>query len=148
MNDTVPRLVFLLHLTATLYMVGVIWFVQLVHYPLFARVGTSEFAAYERAHARRTGWVVAPPMLAELVTAVLLLWVRPAGVPLWAAGAGLALVVVNWVSTWAVQIPCHDRLTRGFDAVVHRRLVTTNWLRTAVWSLRGLLVLGMGIQLT
>ena len=148
MHDQIAHGVVLLHLAATLFMVGVIWFVQVVHYPLLARVGTSGFAFYEQAHTRRTGWVVAPPMLAELVTAVLLLWVRPADVPLWTAGAGLALVVVNWGSTWAIQMPCHDRLTRGFDPAVHRRLVATNWFRTAVWSLRGLLVLGMGFQLT
>lgn len=148
MHDQIAHGVVLLHLAATLFMVGVIWFVQVVHYPLLARVGTSGFALYEQDHTRRTGWVVAPPMLAELVTAVLLLWVRPADVPLWTAGAGLALVVVIWGSTWAVQIPCHDRLTRGFDPAVHRRLVATNRFRTAVWSLRGLLVLGMGFQLT
>jgi hypothetical protein len=145
-NDTIAHGVLLLHLAATLFMVGVIWFVQVVHYPLMAHVGRAESVAYEQAHARRTGWVVAPPMLAELVTAVLLLWVRPADVPLWTAGAGLALVVVNWGSTRAVQIPCHDRLTRGFDPAVHRRLVTTNWFRTAVWSVRGLLVLGMAFN--
>ena len=147
MTDTIPRAVFLLHLAATLYMVGVIWFVQLVHYPLFARVGPSEFAGYERAHRRFTARAVAPPMLAELVTAGLLLWVRPEPLPLWAVVAGLALVAANWVSTCAVQIPCHDRLTRGFDPAVHRRLVATNWLRTVVWSLRGLLVLGMALRL-
>jgi hypothetical protein len=32
----------LLHLAATLYMVGVIWFVQVVHYPLFSKVGGPE----------------------------------------------------------------------------------------------------------
>ena len=83
MHDEIAQGVLLLHLAATLFMVGVIWFVQVVHYPLLARVGTSGFEAYEQAHTRRTGWVVAPPMLAELVTAVLLLWVRPAGVQLW-----------------------------------------------------------------
>ncbi len=29
----------ILHAGATLYMAGVIWFVQIVHYPLFSRVG-------------------------------------------------------------------------------------------------------------
>ncbi|MDY3557576.1 hypothetical protein R5W23_000103 [Gemmata sp. JC673] len=148
MHDEMARGVALLHLVATLFMVGVIWFVQVVHYPLLARVGRADFEEYEQAHVRLTGWVVAPPMLTELVTAVLLLWVRPDRVPLWAIGAGLALVVVNWVSTWAFQIPCHDRLTRGFEPAVHRRLVATNWLRTTVWSLRGLLVLGTAFRLT
>jgi hypothetical protein len=33
------KYVLLANLSATLFMVSVIWFVQMVHYPLFARVG-------------------------------------------------------------------------------------------------------------
>jgi hypothetical protein len=40
------------HLAATAAMVGLIWFVQVVHYPLFASVGADEFVAYENAHTR------------------------------------------------------------------------------------------------
>ncbi len=55
-----------------MFMVGVIWFVQVVHYPLFSRVGDSGFAAYSGAHSRLTGFVVGPPMLVEAATAVAL----------------------------------------------------------------------------
>jgi len=78
---------FVAHLTATLFMTGVIWFVQIVHYPLFRLVGNSEFARYETAHTFWTTWVVAPPMLTEMATAVLLLLFKPKGVSdsiLWA----------------------------------------------------------------
>src|SRR5918998_3799546 len=34
------KYVLLVHLAATLVMVGVIWFVQIVHYPPFSRVGS------------------------------------------------------------------------------------------------------------
>jgi hypothetical protein len=143
MDDTIAGLVLLPHLAATLFMVGVIWFVQVVHYPLMAGVGRAESVAYEQAHTRRTGWVVAPPMLIELATGILLLWVRPAGVPLAPAVAGAALLAVVWISTQWVQIPCHNRLSRAFDSRTHRRLVSTNWARTTAWSLRGLLVVWM-----
>ena len=43
-----------LHLAATAAMTGLIWFVQVVHYPLFAAVGADQFVAYEVAHQRRT----------------------------------------------------------------------------------------------
>ena len=69
----------LTHAAATLVIVGVIWFVQIVHYPLMARVSASEFAAYEREHQTRTTFVVAPTMLIEAVTAALLLVVPPPG---------------------------------------------------------------------
>ncbi|QDU18516.1 hypothetical protein [Urbifossiella limnaea] len=146
MPDEIARGVVLLHLAATLFLVGLIWFVQVVHYPLMARVGRAEFVAYEQAHARRTTWVVAPPMLVELGTGIALLWVRPAGVSLAAALAGVALLAVVWGSTRFVQVPCHERLSRAFDPGVHRRLVSTNWVRTAAWSLRGILAVWMVTQ--
>ena len=80
MNDPLTRFLFLSHLGSTLYMVGVIWFVQVVHYPLFASVGNLEFPSYEQRHTVLTTWVVAPPMLIEMVTGVLLIWFRPTGV--------------------------------------------------------------------
>jgi hypothetical protein len=72
--------VLLAHAASTLVMVGVIWFVRVVHYPLFEQVGKAAFAAYETAHARLTTWVVAPTMLVEALTGGLLLWHRPADI--------------------------------------------------------------------
>ena len=40
----------LVHVVATLVMTGLIWFVQIVHYPLMAKVGRADFAEYERLH--------------------------------------------------------------------------------------------------
>ena len=143
MNDSMIRLLFLAHCAVTLYMTGVIWFVQVVHYPLFASVGAAEFSAYEQRHTTLTTWVVAPPMLVELATALLLVWFRPQGVSNLQAWSGLILLTIIWGFTFLVQVPCHEVLSKEFDAAVHRRLVWTNWLRTAAWSLRGLLVFWM-----
>ena len=139
----VPCLLLAANLVATLYMVGLIWFVQLVHYPLLAQVGKAEFAAFERAHVARTGPVVGPPMLIELATTAGLLVTAPFGVPAGATWLGAALLTIVWGSTALLQVPSHRRLGEGFDARTHRRLVTTNWIRTAAWTARGALVLWM-----
>jgi hypothetical protein len=143
MNDALIRLVFLLHAAATWYMTGLIWFVHVVHYPLFAAVGRGQFSAYEQRHTSLTTWVVAPPMLLEAATAVLVFWLRPPGVPEWQLWVGIILVAVIWLSTFLLQVPCHETLSQGFDETIHQRLVSTNWIRTTAWSLRGLLVLWM-----
>jgi len=124
------------HAAATLFMTGLIWFVQLVHYPLFDRVGTAGFPAFQAEHMRRTTWVVGPPMLVEAVSAVLLWWSAPDRVPGWIHVAGLGLLVLIWGSTAFLQVPCHARLARGFDAETHRRLVRSNWIRVAGWTAR------------
>jgi hypothetical protein len=131
---------FVVHLAATLVMTGLIWFVQVVHYPLFAGVGPDGFRAYAAEHGRRTTWVVAAPMLAELGTGVLLAWRRPPWVPAGTAWAGLALLTVVWASTALLQVPRHNELGHGWNAGAHRRLVASNWLRTAAWTARAALL--------
>ncbi len=128
---------------ASLFMCGVAWFVQVAHYPLFARVGADGYGTYQEDHMRLTTRVVFPPMVVELVCAIAVLIWLPTGVPIWAAVVGVALVIILWVSTGAVQVPAHDVLRGGFNAVAHRRLVRTSWIRTAGWSARGVLALWM-----
>ncbi len=143
MNDPLIRLLFMAHMASTLFMLGVIWLVQVVHYPLFANVGNKEFVSYERRHTRLITWIVAPPMLIEGTTAVLLLLFRPPSVAAWTLWAVAALLGATWLSTAMVQMPCHEVLSRSFDPIVHHRLVRSNWFRTAAWSLRGVLTLWM-----
>ena len=131
------------HVAATLFMVGLIWFVQIVHYPLFSRVGADNFRAYAESHSRLTTWIVGPPMLLEAFTAALLLVVRPESVPAALAWIGAVLLAVVWLSTALLQVPRHTALGFGFDAEAHRFLVLSNWTRTVAWSLRGLIVLWM-----
>jgi hypothetical protein len=138
--------VLLANLAATLVMVGIIWFVQIVHYPLFSRVGAAGFRAYSGAHSRLTGLVVGPMMLAEAATAVALVLAPPAGVPPWLSATGLTLLVVIWLSTALLQAPRHRELGLSFDAASHRFLVASNWLRTACWSARGIVVLWMAAE--
>jgi hypothetical protein len=129
-------LVFVAHAVATCALVGLIWLVQLVHYPLFAHVGAEAFPAFHQLHVRWISPVVVPPMLVELAGALYLVVDRPAFMPGWAAAAGLTLVVVAWGSTFALSVPAHDALARGFDPATIERLVTTNWVRTLAWTAR------------
>jgi len=134
-------LVLHLHAAATLAMVGLIWFVQVVHYPLFGRVRPEDFPRYARSHQRRTTWVVGPLMLIEAGTGIWLL--VASSLPAWQPWAGLALLGVIWASTVCIQVPLHSRLAAAFDPSAHCALVRTNWLRTAAWTARGALVLLM-----
>jgi hypothetical protein len=140
------KYVLLVHVAATLFMVGVIWFVQLVHYPLFSRVGPEKFSLYSEAHSRLTTYVVGPPMLVEAATALLLVFRRPEGVPLAAALIGLALVAAVWFSTALLQVPRLTTLGSGFDRRTWSELVLSNWVRTVAWSARGGLVLWMAAR--
>jgi hypothetical protein len=70
----------ILNLLATWMMVGVIWFVQIVHYPLLAVVPVESASSVAVQHQQRTAWVVMIPMTVEgFSTLALLKWV-PDGV--------------------------------------------------------------------
>lgn len=131
----------LVQLTCALLMTGLIWLVQVVHYPLFARVGAEQFQGYEAAHTAQIGRIVIPLMLVELVASLgCVLWppAQASRAVLWAA---LGLVAVIWLVTAACSVPAHTTLGRGFDPAAHRRLVSTNWLRTLAWTARSALLL-------
>lgn len=140
---TITVLLLLVHAGATWTMVGVIWVMQLVHYPLFALVGQDGFPAYERRHQAAITWIVGPAMLLELGTAVLLATTHRLPAFGGLAWVGLALVLLNALLTATVQGPLHGRLAGGFDGDLHRRLVRSNWVRTAAWSVRGPIALAM-----
>ncbi len=133
----------LLNATAVLVLSGIIWFVQLVHYPLFAAVGKDGWDAYHRDHSRRTTWVVIAPMTFDLVTSIALVFERPATIEAGLAEAGVAAAIVTWAATGALAVPAHRALGAGWDASLVRRLVRVNWLRTAAWTAHAALVLAM-----
>ena len=109
---------------------GLIWTIQLVHYPLFALVGEDGWQRYEADHQRRITWVALPLMSANVGVAVLLL-----------IHEGSALATVNAViavglfaATGLVYAPLHGQLAAAFSPVHIKRLVRLNWLRTVAWT--------------
>jgi len=133
-------LLLLLNFALATYLTGVIWTVQLVHYPAFGLVAPAEFAAYHKAHLARMGWVVMAPMVAEALLACLLVWQGrdTLGSNVWWS---LGLVVLIWGVTFFVSVPFHNRLAAaGFNYIAIDGLTRTNWLRTLAWTLRMLLL--------
>lgn len=133
------RRIAIVHLVATWFMVGMIWTIHLVHYPLFAEVGAATYESFQAAHVDRIGRLLLVPWLTEGVTLVALMWtatfsrrdLRPA-VAIGAVAMALVLVISGF---WSA--PAHGELADGFDATVHDRLMTANLVRALAWSVRG-----------
>lgn len=124
-------------------MVGLIWVIQLVHYPLFLLVGERSFPAYERQHTRRMGWLLVIPATTEIVTAAALAFVRPESVESWLVFVAGSLLAGIWLMTGWVQAPTHGLLSAGYDRSLINRLVSSNWWRTIGWTVRGVLAAAM-----
>ena len=128
-------------------MVGLIWMVQIVHYPLFNDVGQENYVQYQQRHQSNITYIVAPVMLVELATAILLLVYPVAGLNESLVYVGIGLVILVWLSTALIQVPCHGKLVTGFDQTAYNWLVNSNWIRTVAWSGRGVIVTMMLVRI-
>ena len=138
--------ILLANVASTLFLVGLIWMVQVVHYPLFNDIGEQNYISYQQRHQTNITFVVGPVMLIELVTAILLIWYTSDAISPAMVYTGIALVVLIWLSTAFIQVPCHEKLVKGFDLAAYKWLVNSNWIRTIAWSARGALVTWMLVR--
>lgn len=133
------EVVFLINLLTTFYMLGIIWFVQIVHYPLFSFASKENFPEFAREHSRLATYVVIFPMIIELFTSLLLVFLAKSFELKLYFFIGFLLVLIIWFSTFFLQVPQHKKLGNGFDQKAHKYLVNSNWVRTACWTLRSII---------
>ena len=130
------KLLLLLNFGLAAFLTGLIWTIQLVHYPSFGLVGKAEFVKFHQAHTTRMGYLVLAPMVLELG---LSLWLAGAAsgvcraAPCWVA---LGLLGLIWAVTFFISVPFHNRLAAGFNYIAIDGLTRTNWLRTLAWTAR------------
>ncbi|MGJ3240503.1 MAG: hypothetical protein ACFE0Q_17475 [Anaerolineae bacterium] len=135
------KLIFLVHVALTWMLVGLIWTIQVVHYPLFEQVGVETFVNYQRDHMGRITQLLLPLMVFELGTGVVLALQTPPPIQRNTMWVALGLAILIWLVTIFINAPQHGQLAQAFDVNTHRALVQTNWIRTIIWSIRGLIIL-------
>ena len=129
---------FFLNVISAFLLTGVIWTIQLVHYPSFHFIDKLSFTNFHNFHERRISIIVMPLMLIELITSIAL-YIHN----MWSIvfTLNLLVVVLIWCSTFFVQVPIHSILSQKKDKDLTEKLVNTNWIRTFLWSMRMLLII-------
>lgn len=131
------NLILIANLSSTFFLCGLIWIVQLVHYPFFHGVSADNYPEWMALHKKRISLIVVPVMLAELGSSFLLvLWDAPIPV---LQQTGLAIVVVIWLVTFFVQVPLHNKIAGRYSRNDVDRLIATNFIRTGLWTLKAIL---------
>ena len=124
---------------STSFMVGVIWVIQLLHYPSFHFIYEKKYIEFQHFHMQRISFIVIPVMLIELASALLLAYFFESSLTI----ILLALVLGIWAITFIFFTNMHQKLTDGYDHSIVDRLVQINWSRTALWSLRLIILLSI-----
>ena len=132
----IENILFYLHLVATSTMIGVIWVIQLVHYPSFHYIDRSRYELFQDFHMRNISWIVFPLMSFELITGILLLYSPIFGYNNKLFFISMILLALIWLLTGTLFISIHKNLSKGFNKDIINKLVHLNWLRTILWSLR------------
>lgn len=137
--------ILVINLCSTFFMTGLIWFVQVVHYPGYLHIPRPSFQLYHRQHIQRTGLIVIPPMITELFTSMWLVWSFE---QFWMLNtAGLCLLLTIWASTFFLQARYHQALQREYTKAVVLKLINANWIRSLLWSLKTILGIYILIKL-
>lgn len=136
-------LIRLLHLIATSAMCGIIWIIQLVHYPAFLYVDVLKATSFELFHQNAITPIVLPLMLLEVATFGLLFKQGERDRGFLCSGIILAIL---WLSTFLIQTPIHQELEFGLSPDLITKLILTNWIRTLGWSIRIILILKLFLK--
>ena len=126
------------HLTSTSIMVGVIWVIQLVHYPSFKYVKESDFIIFQKYHMSNISYIVFPVMCTELVTALFIFF---SGEESLFFVLSLICLFLIWVITGVLFTKYHSILKEGKDLKMIKKMIRANWIRTLLWTLRLIMIL-------
>ncbi|MCH2451330.1 MAG: hypothetical protein MK198_14480 [Gracilimonas sp.] len=127
------ELIFLINTFASFFMTGLIWIVQLVHYPSFHHVSDRNFAQFQKHHVKSIDKIVIPVMAAEITTSFALSWFDG----FFSLNAvGFYIVLLIWIFTGLFSVPAHSKLEDHKDKKAIDRLVSTNWIRTVLWTIK------------
>ena len=112
-------------------MATLIWLVQRIIYPGFADIPRARFHEWHKSYMKAISAIVMPLMLGQ---AAFITYGLMTDFSWWVAAAA-GCMVVAWVVTFTLSVPCHTALQeRGNESALVNRLVHTNWLRTIAWT--------------
>ena len=126
------------HLIFTSIMTGVIWVIQIVHYPSFHFIEKELYTAFQKFHMNKISIIVIPIMLAELITGMMLFLDKSSKSPFLIIS--FVILVLIWLITGVFFSKAHNELMTGYQELVVNQLVVMNWIRTSLWTLRLLLL--------
>ena len=139
-------LILLLQVLTTWTLLGILWFMQLVHYPLFKRI-KENFVKYEKEHLKRTAAFLVPLLVIDFALNVMLVISLEKGPYTFLISFALAMNIITWLSAFFFQIEQHQTLSTHFSKSIVHKLVKTNWVSTIAWTIKSALVCALIIAI-
>lgn len=135
-------MILIINLVAAVFLAGLSWYLQIVHYPLFAYIDKRSFLEYHIYHLKKNMFLIFIPMLVEGAFTILFAFDYSYLIPPMIPFLCLCLSTSMWLITFSHIAPLQDKLTtEGLDKDVVKKLLEINWIRTIGWTVKMLLLL-------
>ena len=121
-----------IHFLSTSLMVGIIWVIQLLHYPAFHFIKESDYVEFQHFHMQRISFIVVPVMVLELFSAFMMVYYIQSNLLILC----FIILLFIWLITFIFFTKLHQSLLGGYDNTIVDKLVRINWSRTILWSIR------------
>ena len=123
-----------IHFASTAVMVGVIWVIQLLHYPAFHYIEKNNYSQFQKFHMNRISYIVIPAMVIEMLSGIMLVIINDDFI------ISFSLLVCIWIITFVFFTNIHQRLLSKYENTAVEKLVNLNWIRTTFWTVRLLIL--------
>ena len=119
-------------------MTGIIWLIQLIHYPSFSFIDKNMYSKFQTFHMNRISFLVGPIMILELLSGFYLLLFFYSESNFFVINFILNILILTM--TIIVFGTIHKKLIEGFKFSLFAKLISMNWIRTILWSMKSIFI--------
>jgi hypothetical protein len=148
---TDPSKIFLLaNLALSFYLVGAIWAIEVDIFRSWKLVDARDFPKVQGVHWRKLPYWIFTPLGLALIGSTGLIWYHPIGTPGWTIWGSLGCQILSLVLTatfwgrWQAKL---SKDSAGPESIYLARILSTHWIRTALISGYGFIMLAWAIKL-
>ena len=127
---------FELNKISNLLMIGISILVQFIIYPSFKSPDFKNFNSFHLSYTNKMFYIVAPIMLTELFSSLILVYKNPSKTYL----ISLIFLLLIWLLTFFLIVPIHNFLSTDYSIKKVKKMIRLNGLRTFFWLSKYLII--------
>ena len=124
------ELIYDLNLLSNIYLIAISIIVQLVVYPSFKNLEKESFSTFHKNYTKKMLFIVGPIMFLELLTSLILV------IKFNQSSFSLIPLTFVWLLTFLLIVPVHNKLSKRFQEIEHKKLINLNFFRTIAWIVK------------
>ena len=128
---------FELNKISNLLMIAISILVQFIIYPSFKNPDFKNFNSFHLSYTNKMFYIVAPIMLTELSSSLILFYKNPSKTYL----ISLFFLMLVWVLTFLFIVPIHKFLSTNHSIKKVEKMIRLNGLRTFFWFSKYLIII-------